>query len=503
VNSILAAIRGHASTRPHASALTGESCTITYLELQQAIARGIPCHDQSAQRAVALALDNGPAWAVADLALMAAKRPCLPLPPFFSSAQQLHALRDAGAAWLLTDRPVFWEALLREHGITAERCADVELATVRIARFALDTRPPAALPHGTAKVTYTSGTTGTPKGVCLSAAAMTSVARSLVHAAELNENDRHVALLPLATLLENVAGVYAPLMAGACSVLLPLEKVGATEGGYRPEQLVRVLELQHATTAITVPELLTGLCSVIERCGTAPAALRFLAVGGARVSIETLQRAAVLGLPVYEGYGLSECSSVVALNTRTAYRAGSVGRALPHARIRIDDTGEIHVSGATLIAYTGGVACDKEWHATGDVGYMDSDGYLYVAARKKNIFITSYGRNVAPEWIESELIASDSIAQAWVYGESRPWNVAVITPAAGAAESSVAAALAATNHRLPPYARVKRWVRAKEPFSAANGQLTTNSRLRRDALLAAYRPLIEKIYTETIHDVLR
>ena len=219
--------------------------------------------------------------------------------------------------------------------------------------------------------------------------------------------------------------------------------------------------------------------------------------------METLRRAAALGLPVYEGYGLSECSSVVALNTRAAYRGGSVGRPLPHARIRIDETGEIHVAGATLLAYTGSIAADKEWYATGDVGYLDSEGYLYVVARKKNIFITSYGRNVAPEWIESELAASDSIAQAWVYGESRPWNLAVITPAANASDSSIAAALAAANRRLPPYARVNRWVRAKEPFSAANGQLTTNGRLRRGELLATYRPLIEKIYTETFHGVLR
>jgi long-subunit acyl-CoA synthetase (AMP-forming) len=459
--------------------------------------------DHGAGQAVALAVDNGPAWAIADLALMAAGRPCLPLPPFFSSAQQEHALRDAGASWLLTDRPILYEALLREHGISAERRSDVALADVRVARFALHTHAAPVLPPGTAKVTYTSGTTGTPKGVCLSTAAMTAVAGSLVHAAELTQDDRHVALLPLATLLENVAGVYAPLIAGASTVLLPLANVGATESGYQPEGLVRALQVEYATTAITVPELLSGLCSVIERSGTAPAALRFLAVGGARVSMETLQRAAALGLPVYEGYGLSECSSVVALNTRAAYRAGSVGRPLPHARIRIDDTGEIHVAGATLIAYTGGIASDRQWYATGDVGYVDSEGYLYVAARKKNIFITSYGRNVAPEWIESELTASDSIAQAWVYGESRPWNLAVITPAANASESSIAAALAGANQRLPAYARVTRWVRAREPFSAANGQLTTNGRLRRDGLLAAYRPLIEKIYTETSYGVLR
>jgi long-subunit acyl-CoA synthetase (AMP-forming) len=416
----------------------------------------------------------------------------------------VHALRDAGAAWLLTDRPAFYEALLREHGMSAERRPDVELASVRVARFALHTGSTHSLPRGTAKITYTSGTTGTPKGVCLGLPAMTAVASSLVQAAELTRHDRHLAVLPLATLLENVAGLYAALIAGACTVLLPLAEVGANESGYRPERLVHALEMERATTAITVPELLSGLCSTIERSGTAPSALRFVAVGGARVSMETLQRAAALGLPVYEGYGLSECSSVVALNTPAAYRTGSVGRPLPHARIHIDDTGEIHVAGATLIAYAGSIAAHREWYATGDVGYMDADGYLYVAARKKNIFITSYGRNVAPEWIESELTASDAIAQAWVYGESRPWNVAVITPAANAGKSSVASALAAANQRLPAYARVNRWVRAKEPFSAANGQLTANGRLRREALLAAYRPLLEKIYRETIiHGVLR
>jgi long-subunit acyl-CoA synthetase (AMP-forming) len=427
---------------------------------------------------------------------MAARRACVPLPPFFSDAQQAHALNDAGAQWLVTDRPHLYARLLREQGITATRCGDIDVAGTSLAHFALAPRSRALLPRGTIKVTYTSGTTGTPKGVCLGTASIAAVATSLAAAAELSCEDRHLALLPLSTLLENVGGLYAPLVAGGCSVLLPLARVGAAPAGYDAGAAAAALQAQRASTAITVPELLCRLCTRIERGATRPAALRFLAVGGGRVSLQTLHRATTIGLPVYEGYGLSECSSVVTLNTRIANRPGSVGRVLPHAQIRIDRAGEIHVRGATLLRYTGGADPEHDWYATGDLGHVDADGYVYITGRKRNVFITSYGRNVAPEWVESELTASAAIAQAWVHGESRPWNVAVITSAGDATDAHIERAVEAANVRLPHYARVTRWVRSNEPFSVANGQLTTNGRLRREALLAAYRPMLDDLYTE-------
>lgn len=496
---LIAAITRHAAQRPHACALTDGNRIVSYAALHASVADAAQRLRCASGRTVALALDNGPAWAIADLALLASGRPCLPLPPFFSSAQQAHALRDAGAGALLTDRPDHYLALLRESGITATRTHDVDLGAWRIAQLVLEL-PAAALPDGTVKVTYTSGTTGMPKGVCLGEQALCAVADSLLHAVRFGPGDRHLSILPLSTLLENIAGLYAPLAAGACAVVLPLADIGlAGAAGPSLARVAETLRMHDATTAITVPELLSGLCLAVERGAPRPETLRFLAVGGARVSAELVRRATEAGLPVYEGYGLSECASVVAVNTPEASRAGSVGRVLPHARVKISADGEIHVSGATLHGYTRGVRPRDEWYATGDIGHLDDDGFLHVTGRRKNIFITSYGRNVAPEWIESELTASGAIAQAWVHGESRPWNVAVITPRVGTSAAMVDDAVAAANARLPDYARIRLWVRSKQPFSSTNGQLTANGRPRRDALLASYEDALNALYGETEH----
>jgi long-subunit acyl-CoA synthetase (AMP-forming) len=224
--------------------------------------------------------------------------------------------------------------------------------------------------------------------------------------------------------------------------------------------------------------------------------LRFVAVGGAPVAERLLLGARALGIPVYEGYGLSECASVVSLNTPLHASAGS-GRPLPHAHIDFSDEGEILVAGATMLGYTGGAAHEGFW-PTGDLGFLDAEGALHITGRKKNMFITSFGRNVAPEWVERELTLAPEIAQAAVFGEGRPWNVALIVPRGVGAEviARIDRAIEEANLRLPDYARVRCWLPAREPFTPANGQMTPNGRLRREAILAAYRQDIAQFYEE-------
>lgn len=204
-------------------------------------------------------------------------------------------------------------------------------------------------------------------------------------------------------------------------------------------------------------------------------------------------------MPVYEGYGLSECASVVAVNTPHANRPGSVGKPLPHARLSFAKDGEISVSGAVFAGYLGQAERpDKDgcW-PTGDTGYLDADGYLYLTGRKKNMFITSFGRNVAPEWVERELTIQPPIAQAAVFGEARPWNAAVVVPRTlpGADMNiAVAQAIASANKLLPDYARVAKWVIASEPFTPHNGLLTANGRLRRSEIQSRYKAQLNELY---------
>src|SRR5690606_27817249 len=351
-----------------------------------------------------------------------------------------------------------------------------------------------------AKISYTSGTTGEPKGVRLPAAALDAVAMSLCEATQALGIRRHLCLLPLSTLLENIAGVYAPLLAGA-EVIVPEAGESGLIGaaGLDVERLLRCLQRYEPHSVILVPQMLTALVESLAGGAPVPRSLRFVAVGGANVPVALLERAERWGLPVYEGYGLTECASVVAMNAPGARRTGSVGRALPHARVRVDETGELIVVGAAMLGYVGEPALEPTEIRTGDVGRIDADGFIYVQGRRKNVFITSFGRNVSPEWVEAELARSERIHQAALFGEARPWNVAVIVTASSCREE-IAADIERVNRDLPDYARVGRWVLAEEPFSHRNGLATINGRLRRDAILRTYRHRIDLCYEDPIAD---
>jgi long-subunit acyl-CoA synthetase (AMP-forming) len=230
----------------------------------------------------------------------------------------------------------------------------------------------------------------------------------------------------------------------------------------------------------------------------APSSLRFIAVGGGAVSTEILQQSRAAGLPVFQGYGLSECASVVCLNTPAHDKPGSVGRPLQHVRVRIDRDGEICVSGATMAGYLGGAEHPAEEMHTGDLGEIDADGFVYVRGRIKNMFITSMGRNITPEWVESELASQPAIAQAMVSGEARPYPVALVVAMANASQESIDRAIACANTRLPDYARVRHWAAFPEAPTLANGLLTANGRLRRADILARYHNLIDSLYDHAI-----
>ena len=442
----------------------------------------------------ALLADNGIGWAIADLALHTRELPCVPLPGFFSDGQVQHALDDAGIDCLLTDEPrrvrnlpVGWQTV----GVSGRT------GLVLFRRRLAPGRQP-ELPPGTSKITYTSGSTGQPRGVCLGAAQLDTIARSLAEATRTLDIERHLCLLPLATLLENIAGIYAPLLADATCLLPPSSVTGMSYAGPDAQRLLGCIAASRPQSLVLVPELLRLLVVAAEQGWRVPDSLQFVAVGGAPVSIELLERAERVRMPVYEGYGLSECASVVCLNTPQARRPGSVGRPLPHARLRIGEDGQVMVSGVTMLGYLGQAPrkAGEEW-PTGDLGETDADGYLYVRGRLGNRYITSLGRNVAPEWVERELVQQAGIRHAMVHGEARPYAVALVEPVHdGVSDAEIEQGIAAANARLPEYAQVRRWVRAPELFTVQNGLLTSNGRLRRAAILERHGALLAPLYDE-------
>ncbi|MBY0243755.1 MAG: AMP-binding protein, partial [Burkholderiaceae bacterium] len=199
------------------------------------------------------------------------------------------------------------------------------------------------------------------------------------------------------------------------------------------------------------------------------------------------------GLPVFEGYGLTECCSVVALNLPGRERPGSVGQPLPHRPVRIAADGEIEVGGVPA-PYLGQLASTDDWLATGDLGHLDQDGFLYIDGRKKDILITGYGRNVSPEWPEAALLGSGLLAQAVVLGDGQPWLAALLVPASDRlTPAQLQQAVELANRDLPDYAQVRRWTVAP-PFTAANGLATPNGRPRRALIAQQHATLISSLF---------
>ncbi|MDQ6960109.1 MAG: AMP-binding protein [Mariprofundaceae bacterium] len=493
----MAAIECHSREKPQEIALEGVSKSLTYVELERRI--GQLAGDLSERRpgVIGLLMDNTPAWVVADLAAMKAWIPLVPMPLFFSPEQISHLITSAGLELVLTDQPGPLRQMLGSIGIAISDEDSVDIAGVRIHLFQLEHPAACSIPDSIAKVTYTSGTTGDPKGVCLTQTVMETVATSLRFACQASPDDRHLCALPLATLLENIGGVYASLLTGGTCILPGLAAVGMRgASGLDPTRFLRALIQYEASTCILIPQMLLELVSAIQSGGKRPASLRYLAVGGAPVSNSLLASAAQLNLPVFEGYGLSETASVVAVNGPDGRKQGSVGKPLPHVRLDFAEDDEILVSGALFSGYLGQGEPELRdgYYATGDTGYLDDDGFLHITGRKKHIFITAFGRNVSPEWVERELTAHPGIAQAVIFGEACPFNVAVLSIRDGMDAQAVEQAVAVANARLPDYARVHRWLLADEAFSVANGLFTGTGRPRREAIWRQYGGRIESIY---------
>ena len=470
-----AVLRGHAERNDGAIALWGDTWKMDYTSLFAEVAYRQERLRDEGVKVVALALDNGVDAMLWDLAVLFEGLTCLTLPPFFSPAQRAHCLEQSHA-----------ERVIAEPHLAAELQAGGYRQAGEFWCRTFEGRP--AMPSNTAKLTFTSGTTGAPKGVCLSADSLLRVTRELHQASHSRDPRHHLALLPIAILLENL-GCYAALYAGA-TLSLPSQKSLGIQGASAVDaaQLLGCLATRQPHSLILVPQLLLMLVIAAEQKAFNPQSLRFAAVGGARVSKALLQRAQQLGMTVYEGYGLSECASVVCLNHPEAHRPGSVGRPLPHVEIRLAEDGEVLVKGPMLLGYLDQPDLHAPWWPTGDLGDVDEDGFLYLKGRKKHQFVTSYGRNVNPDWVEAELTQGGIIAQAFVYGEALPENHALLWPLrADCSDAQLAAAVAEANTGLPDYAQVHRWTRLAEPFTTANGLLTANGRPKRGAIVARYQ----------------
>ena len=470
---------------PDQIALTDETSDLSYSELISRMKDWSQWLSDLSVKVVALHGQNSIDWVILDLACQETGIVCVPLPKFFSVDQIWHCLSQAGADLVVSDQKNF-EACIGEAYNLSHLEERSSFYVWRISDATLR-----KFPKETQKITFTSGSTGSPKGVCLSAKHQWQVAQSLADVIEVR-NPRHLCLLPLSTLLENIAGVYSPLLCGGCVVLVNDETRGLSgSSGIDMNRLLACIERIQPETMILMPQLLTVLVASCEKGWRPPVSLKVVAVGGAKVSPDLISIAHQHGIPVYQGYGLSECGSVVALNTPKEQQVDSVGRVLPHCKVSIEKS-EIIIKGTTHLGYLGET---DSWYpnavSTGDIGTLQ-DGYLKIKGRLKNILITSFGRNVSPEWVESELMSKPLLSHCMVVGDGKQHLGALVSAPSAITDLNIGEWIQRVNERLPDYARVLLWQRISE--SPLNECTTANGRLQRTNVERIFMQEIENLY---------
>lgn len=482
---LISALESLALNYPEQPAVNGLAGPVTWRELNDHVCRMATMLTQNNIRRLAVELDNGLPWIIADLACLKAGVIMIPVPLFFSEQQKDWLLFSSSAdARLSTYAKENWHSLTCPNGVLQQRRVDV----------------PAPLAHDTVKVTFTSGTTGEPKGVCLREKGINFTTQALAKRLAPLGIQRHLVVLPFATLLENLCGLYLPLALGVETVVLPLAEVGFRGSSeFDLAQFITVLTHWQPQSLILVPELLRLLLLAAQRAPESVQSLKFVAVGGGKVPPALLLQARKFGLPVYEGYGLSECGSVVALNVPGEDRPGTVGKPLEGLELTVDADDILHVSGPVAMAgYLGNPVSGNSIN-TGDIARVDDHGFLAIEGRHKHIQITAFGRNFSPEWVEAEAMLCPSVLRLVVYGEGLPRNIALVHCLPGH-EEQARAQLAALNEHLPDYVRLGQLIFtdeiAKPPFVTANG------RLRRRVIYQHFFADNQLIQGETAHGIL-
>jgi long-chain acyl-CoA synthetase len=522
---------------------------------------------------VAILSENRHEWMVADFACMRLGAVVVPIYTTLTPEQTAYILTDSGARAIFVSSQKHLEKTLSilpntnlEHVAVMDEVSDPRAAKMSALMQLPGDNELLALARSTqpdqlATIIYTSGTTGTPKGVMLTHGNMAANINYSLREFGFGGGMSCVSFLPLSHVTARSVDLGL-LYSGVTLAHLPqIDQLPQALREVRPNILLsvpRVYEKIHSQVELNAAkfpkkhiyhwamsigrahrnEILAGktprsfswklankLVFSKVRAGIG-GRVGFFISGGAPLGRELAEWYADIGIRIHEGYGLTETSPVIAVNTPNAHRVGSVGKPLENVEVRIADDGEILVRGPSVFrAYWNKPqetreAFVEDWFKTGDIGHIDEDGFLYVTDRKKDLLKTSGGKFIAPQPIESSLKLYPWIAEAIVIGDKRKFPAVLIVPNFTAVETYArmgglafssrqelisipevharyADIVRSVNEDLAQFERLKKFRLVSEELSSANGTLTASMKIRRRAIEEHFKPEIDEMYSET------
>ena len=525
---------------------------------------------------VAILSENRPEWMITDFACVTSGIIDVPIYTTLTAEQTLYLLQNSGARAIFVSTQ---EQLRKIQSIQKQTALekivvmdDLEAADVVPLWSILKNAPLEAdpvfdeqgrriQPDDIATLIYTSGTTGASKGVILTHLNLTSNAATSVKNFEWQAGDTYLSFLPLSHVtarhldyvcfLNGVTIAYCPAF-DQLPVMLQEAKPSIIVAVPRVYEKIRQ-EVEHKAARGVARRILSWSLKVGERHkdevvrGEQPSSLawklanklvyskvrhlfggnsRVYVSGGAPLGHDMAEWFGKVGIPIFEGYGLTETSPVIASNRRAAYKIGTVGKPVEHIQMKLAEDGEILVKGPSIFKgywnmpeETKAAFTEDGWFRTGDIGTVDSEGFLTITDRKKDLIKTSGGKFIAPQPIENALKNNVLIAQAAVIGEKRKYASVIISPnfslledwarANGVTFSNRAelvqqqqvrklyqGIIEELNKNLAHFETIKKLIVVPDEFSIATGEITPTLKLKRRVVEGKYKQQIDELYQE-------
>lgn len=405
---------------------------------------------------------------------------------------------------------ITWDGLLHKAGPYRPGLAEIRQREAALTRDSLAT------------IIYTSGTTGNPKGVMLSHGNLVSNAEGVGAVMPRKSDEILLSWLPYSHIYARLVDHYLSILT-ATTVCLA-ESI---------DKLVDYLRELQPTWITSVPRFYEKVWSSVEHLtgddlrrelhGIFGPRMRMLTSGGAPLPRHVWEGFTSAGLPIFEGYGLTETSPVISFSYEGSSRVGSVGKAIPDVEVKIAEDGEILTRGPHVMQgywrnpeATAEVMSDG-WFHTGDIGKLDDEGFLYITDRKKDLIITSGGKNIAPSILERLLTADLYIDQAVVYGDRKPFATALLVPNFGNLEAKakelgcslemadgfivsplllefLAERVSLVMQAVSQPERVRRFLLLGRAFQVAADELTASMKIRRRFIIGKYQSQLDALY---------